>query len=307
MASAARKSFLSRLLADPGWEAQNVLDVRPGQAFRSAHLVRSASHPLEEGPGPWTETAFLEKELPSIYLPPRHEPLLVIGTRQEEIERLAAHLADRGRATVTGLALSAEVARGLPEDLKEVGPSQHCLWRAPDWLVRHVQYLPPPGAGPVLDLACGSGRAAVWLAEQGYRVTGIDWQPEALALGRKLAASRQVTCRFQEGDLRRIEVVPAGPWAAVLNFRFRQPDLLALIPDLLLPGGVALVRTFRSAPGFTGNPGPRYRLAPGELLRYFPAEDCEILVHEESHDPDGRPAAGIVAQKKNADRSGGAT
>lgn len=225
--------------------------------------------------------------------------LLVIGSGQAEIDRLGAHLGGRDRAQVTSLALSPEVIEQLPPDLKEVGPSTHCLWKPPEWLVQYLEFLPPPAAGPVLDLACGSGRACVWLAEKGYRVTGIDWQEEALALGRRLASSRRVSCRFVAGDLRRPEVVPPGPWAVVLNFRFRQPELLAVLPNLLQPGGVALVRTFRSAPGYTGHPNARYRLEPQELFRYFPAGSCEILAHEESHDSDGRPAAGIVARKKN--------
>ena len=150
----------------------------------------------------------------------------------------------------------------------------------------------------MLDLACGSGRAAVWLAEKGYRVTGIDWQAEALDLGRRLAANRGVACRFLVADLRDPGAIPAGPWAVILNFRFRQTDLLEKIPGLLGTGGVAMVRTFRSAPGYEGHPSPRYRLGPYELPGYFPAGQCEILAHEESHDPDGRPAAGIVARRK---------
>ncbi len=292
------KYFLSRLQAAPGWSAGNVLDVRPGQAFRAGHLTRAASHPLEEAGDAWGRPEFLEREFPSIFLPPRHEPLLVIGTRQEETGRLAAHLAGRGRAVVTGLALSPEVAGKLPDGLKEVGPSAHCLWKPPPWLARHVGLLPPPAAGPVLDLACGSGRAVVWLAERGYRVTGIDWQQEALALGGRLADNRKVACRFLAGDLRDPTVVPVGPWAVVLNFRFRQTELLVRIPALLRAGGVALIRTFRSAPGYAGHPSGRHRLGPHELLRYFPAGSCEILAHEESHDPDGRPAAGIVARRK---------
>lgn len=298
MAPSDLKEFLSRLRSVPGWSVGNVLDVRSREAFRSGHLARSASLPLEEEGDRWGAPEFLERELPSIFLPPRHDPLLVIGTRQDEADRLASHLAGRDRATVTGLALSAEVARELPDDLKEVGSSAHCLWKPPPWLERHADLLPPPAAGPVLDLACGSGRAVVWLAERGYQVTGIDWQQEALDLGNRLAASRQVTCRFLAGDLRDPAVVPIGPWAVVLNFRFRQPELLARVPSLLQDAGVAMVRTFRSAPGYTGHPSPRHRLGPNELLRYFPAGSCEILAHEESHDPDGRPAAGIVARRK---------
>jgi len=298
MAPAPEKLFLSRLLESPGWKAGNILDVRSLQAFRAGHLAGSAHQPLEGTDPNWTGAQSLEKELPSIFLPPRHEPLVIIGTRQAEIDLLAAHLAARDRGSVTPLVLSAQVADGLPGELKETGPSAHCLWKPPFWLARYEDLLPPPAAGPVLDLACGSGRAAVWLAERGYRVTGIDWQEEALELGRRLASSRQVSCRFLVGDLRSPGVVPHGRWAAVLNFRFRQPDLLAGIPGLLQPAGVALVRTFRSAPGYAGHPHRRYRLEPNELLRYFPAGSCEILAHEESHDPDGRPAAGIVARKR---------
>jgi hypothetical protein len=286
------------LLSAPGWAAGNVLDVRPLQAFKEGHLAGSAHHPLEAEDPAWTESGFLERELPSIFLPPRHEPLVVIGSRAPETELLAAHLAGRGRARVTPAVWTRELAAGLPADLNKQGTSNRHLWKPPLWLARHEDLLPPPAAGPVLDLACGSGRAAVWLAERGYRVTGIDWQTEALELGARLAASRRVSCRFLAQDLRRSGGVPPGPWAVILNFRFRHPDLLEKIPRWLQPGGVALVRTFRDAPGYDGHPHPRYRLEPQELLKYFPAGACEILAHEESHDPDGRPAAGIVARKK---------
>lgn len=295
-----QKKFLSRLLTAPGWLAGNVLDVRSMTAFRAGHLVSSAPHPLEDPDGMWLAPGSLEKKLLSIFLPPRHEPLVVVCTRDEDAALLATHLAGRDRAAVTGVALDPETMDFIPADLIEAGSSARCLWKPPLWLEQYVHLLPPPAAGPVLDLACGSGRAAVWLAERGYRVTGIDWQPEALELGRRLADSRGVECTFTSGDLRDPEVVPEGPWAAVLNFRFRQVDILERMPTLLQPGGVAMVRTFRSAPGYSGHPSPKYRLGPCELLRYFPAGNCEILAHEEGHDDDGRPAAGIVARKKSA-------
>jgi SAM-dependent methyltransferase len=163
--------------------------------------------------------------------------------------------------------------------------------------VAHEDLLPPAAAGPVLDLGCGSGRAAVWLAERGYRVTGIDWQPEALELGRELAASRGVHCTFTAGDLRDPETVMAGPWAVVLNFRYLERPLLAQVPSLLIPGGVCLLRTFRDAPGYAGHPHRRHRLERGELLKCFPAGQFSILAHEEGFDPDGRPAAGVAARR----------
>ena len=77
------------------------------------------------------------------------------------------------------------------------------------FLAQFARLVPGSFSGRALDLGCGSGRAAVWLAERGYRVTGVDHQPEALAMGRELARRRGVACRFMPGDLRRSEAVPA--------------------------------------------------------------------------------------------------
>ena len=38
-----------------------------------------------------------------------------------------------------------------------------------------------PSSGSAVDLACGEGRNAVWLAEQGWKVTGVDFSPVGLA------------------------------------------------------------------------------------------------------------------------------
>lgn len=287
----------------PGWQAGNILDVRPRPDFAAGHLAGAVSHPLPAITGADDREGRLVADLPSIFLPPRHEALLVVCGPDAPAAAVARHLEGRGRPEVTVLALGAADIAALPPAYRAVGPACGHLWSAPPWLVRHASLLPPPAAGPVLDLACGSARAVVWLAARGYRVTGLDWQPEALALGRQLAASRGASCRLEAADLRDPAQVPAGPWAVVLNFRFLQRELLERIPSLLQPGGVAVIRTFRDAPGYTGHPRPRHRLRRSELLGCFPARGFDILAHEEGHDPDGRPAAGIVARKKSDRRS----
>jgi len=272
------------LKSSAAWKSGNILDIRPSRDFVNGHLSGAASHPLDVG-----------SDLPSIFLPPRHEPLLVVAGTLEKAREIALHLESRGRVSVEFLAWGQSTCPA--EHLCRGGSSAH-LWSAPHWLRDHEAWLPPPAAGPVLDLACGSGRAMVWLASRGYRTFGVDWQPEALELGRTLAESQGVICQFDKGDLRDPLQVPQGPWAVILNFRFLQRDLLAAMPGMLQPGGVVMVRTFRHLAGYEGHPQRKHRLDSGELLRAFPAGICEIIAHEEGFDTDGRPAAGIVVRRK---------
>ncbi len=65
------------------------------------------------------------------------------------------------------------------------------------FLVAEVGDLTP---GRALDVACGEGRNAVWLAEQGWTVTGVDFSPVGLDKGRRLAAGRHVDVRFELAD-----------------------------------------------------------------------------------------------------------
>src|SRR5215217_8837648 len=57
-----------------------------------------------------------------------------------------------------------------------------------------------------LDLACGEGRNAVWLAERGWRVTGVDFSQVGLDKGALLAQERGVTVEWLRADL--VEHVP---------------------------------------------------------------------------------------------------
>ena len=298
---AAGKGDLWQVMtAHPGFRAGNVLDLRPAATFRRGHPPGAVNLPLPAAFDRDGVPALLEKAVPSIFLPPRHEPLLVLALPGQHPEYCAAVLGGRGRQDVLGLAYRDPAADGVAPGPLATGPGRDMLWRPDPWLLAHQDLLPPPVAGPALDLGCGSGRSAVWLALRGFRVVGIDRDPEALVLGARLAEACAVRCDFREADLRRRESAPAGPFAVVLDFRYLERDLLAIIPGLLVPGGTALIRTFREAPGYGGPPHPRHRLAPNELLRAFPRPGFEALAHEESFDPDGRPAAGIVARRTHA-------
>ncbi len=66
------------------------------------------------------------------------------------------------------------------------------------FLVSEVAALPP---GRAVDLACGEGRNAIWLAERGWTVTGVDFSPVGLAKAQRLADSRQVHARWVESAI----------------------------------------------------------------------------------------------------------
>jgi SAM-dependent methyltransferase len=74
------------------------------------------------------------------------------------------------------------------------------LWSAgPNrWVEQELAELPP---GDALDLACGEGRNAVWLAERGWRVTAVDFSRVALDRGRVAADQRGLSVDWVEADL----------------------------------------------------------------------------------------------------------
>ncbi len=84
----------------------------------------------------------------------------------------------------------------------------------------------PPGRA--LDLACGAGRHALWLAEQGWQVTGIDLVPQSLP-----------GISFLHADLEAhaYQVEPAT-WDLIVCWMYWQADLLPEIARGVRPGGL---------------------------------------------------------------------
>lgn len=110
------------------------------------------------------------------------------------------------------------------------------------FLVAEVEGLQP---GRALDLACGAGRNAVWLAERGWTVTGADFSDVGLENARGLAAERGVAVEWVQADATRWEP-PAGAFDLVVVFYLQLPAAerrLALehASAAVAPGGTLLV------------------------------------------------------------------
>ena len=85
------------------------------------------------------------------------------------------------------------------EEWNERYGTDELVWRAEpnQFLVEEVERLTP---GRALDLACGEGRNAVWLASQGWKVVGMDFSSAGLAKGRRMADERGVEVTWVEAD-----------------------------------------------------------------------------------------------------------
>lgn len=98
--------------------------------------------------------------------------------------------------------------------------------------------------GSALDAACGEGRNALWLAAQGWRVTGVDFSDVAIGKASRIAAQRGVDVDWQVIDLAR-ERPLGGPWdlVCILYLHTDADERAGWLPrlvDAVAPGGTFL-------------------------------------------------------------------
>ncbi|WP_296702015.1 class I SAM-dependent methyltransferase [Thiocapsa sp. UBA6158] len=127
-----------------------------------------------------------------------------------------------------------------------------------------------PGGGTALDLACGLGGSALWLAERGFRVSAWDLSPTAIARLREAARLRGLHLDARVRDLIALPPSPES-FDLILVAHFLDRDLAPSIAAALRPGGLLFYQTFaRESHGSRGPTNPAYRLARNELLNLFP-------------------------------------
>lgn len=136
--------------------------------------------------------------------------------------------------------------------------------------------------GRALDLACGEGRNAVWLAQQGWQVTGVDFSRVGLEKAARLARARGVEVDWALADLRAYEP-PAGAFELVvaLYLHVAARDRRAIhgrAARALAPGGVLLVLghdTTNLAQGHGGPQEPAILFTPQELVADVPGLEVQ--------------------------------
>lgn len=141
----------------------------------------------------------------------------------------------------------------------------------------------PPG--DALDLACGPGRNALYLAALGWRVTAVDGSAIAIEHLRRCAEAKRLPVDIRTADLERGEFeIAAESYDLVLDILYLQRDLIPAVQSGLRPGGLAIA-TVLLAKSSTPT-----RATTGELRALF--DGWNIL-----HDLENETTAELVAVK----------
>ena len=148
--------------------------------------------------------------------------------------------------------------------------------------------------GSALDLACGPGRNALYLAERGWRVTALDGSPVAIDL---LLAKAHERISARIADLETMEFdFPAEAYDLVLSCYYLQRSLIPTMKSTLRPGGLLIMIVHLADSGQPeGTPTRAYR---GELRALF--HDWHILHYREGEPDESchrHAVAELVAQK----------
>lgn len=167
------------------------------------------------------------------------------------------------------------------------------------WLVQHEGLVREAASlGPVLDVACGSGRHARLVAGWGLPVVAVDRNRAALGALSQDGSGRVMPV---QADL---ELAPGAPlregvFGAVLVFRYLHRPLAQTLARWLAPGGLLVYETFTIDQRKLGyGPGNAdFLLEPGELPRLFP--ELVPVAHREGLSAGPRPLhlASLVARR----------
>ncbi len=141
----------------------------------------------------------------------------------------------------------------------------HGLLEEPSpWVVKHLPMIQE--GGRVLDLACGSGRHAIWIAQQGYHVDALDRDVQAVSGMVDMDNISIIVHDLEAGDgLQRNQ-----QYDGIIVSRYLHRPLLPMLPEILNLGGVLIYETFMAGnERFRKPSNPEFLLHHNELLMFY--------------------------------------
>lgn len=178
----------------------------------------------------------------------------------------------------------------VPRDWEQHYAQAENLDSAPSPLVVEVADLARPGRA--LDLACGAGRNALYLAACGWQVVAVDSSPAAVRIvaERAAAAGLRIDGRIADLEAGEFAIEPEG-YDLICDFFYLQRDLFPKIREGVRPGGLLAAEIH-----VRDDQPHRFVLEPGELRREF--EGWKIVYYSEAVRAGGtRPSAAILARR----------
>jgi SAM-dependent methyltransferase len=166
----------------------------------------------------------------------------------------------------------------------------------PDPLVTEIAGGMQPGRA--LDLACGAGANALWLAECGWSVTAVDRSPAAIEIVRRSTAQRGVRVTALVADLEAGEfTIAPGAWNLILMCRYLQLDLFEPSKLGLAPGGALIVIALLNDAVLADSGKRRFRVERGELARSFADSPGWTILHQREGFTRNHAVAEIVVRR----------
>jgi SAM-dependent methyltransferase len=167
-------------------------------------------------------------------------------------------------------------------------------------LADHIDLLKTGPDQTALDVACGRGRNALFLARNGFTVTGLERDPEAIAQVRAAADAEGLPLTVASQDLEAEDVsLPLVSHGLVCVFYFLHRPLLPHVRNAVKPGGFVVYETFLIDAHLRWNSPKRRAFAfeHNELLDAF--QGFRVHLYRERVDESARTAtAQLIAQRE---------
>ena len=290
----------------------DVVDARSADAYVAGHVPGSASLP-------WKGDDGLRDRLFQLPPPGDQARLGLVVDAADRDAVLEFLLSKRYTVPPEHVLVPDGAEPAIRALLSETGERPHArLWRPVPFVAETIdeieQHLagehgPAAHSGPwtALDVGCGAGRNAVFMAMRGsWHIDCIDNYPSMLDNTRRLGEAHRVAdaLTIENVDVRKPEPLTGRQYDMVLVGSFLLRGLFPLLADLVRPGGVIVYVHFLQGAQFVGKCTPKKDsslLNEGELATVFGPEAGFLVMRDERTEAtDGRPVAQFLAAKKRS-------